>query len=121
MKFFKIEANVILTFENQPQEVYDAKIDVAMLKDDNDLERFEIEVIKDVLRSSERTHEELIKISLCFDTSSLSSDDEDTQEALIYLCRFNSKYYFQPNQRDPHEEAIQKALGIATKTKDMCY
>jgi hypothetical protein len=41
-------------------------------------------------------------------------------EAIVdHLCRFRAKWYFQPNQRDPHEQAIVDALRIASRTRPL--
>ncbi|WP_298842044.1 hypothetical protein [uncultured Salinicola sp.] len=127
MNRFKANANVILTYEGEDadgnsQEFYDAEIDAAYPADEADLQRFEIDVIKDVLAPSSRDKGDLVKISLCYDGSNpMGADDREIEKRetmFSHLCRNNAKYYFQPNQRDDSEQAIVDELGVAGRTKD---
>jgi len=126
MSRFETTANVILTFDGQDeegnsQEFYDAGIDAAYPEGDADLQRFEVEVIKDVLAAGRRSQDDLVKISLCYDSTPPQDVGLHAQHehALEHLCRNSAKYYFQPNQRDDYEQAIVDALGIASKTRDL--
>ena len=127
MNRFKTNANVILTFDGQDedgngQEFYDAEINASYPDGEADMQRFEVDVIKDVLASSNRSKDDLVKISLCYDgrpVPGLSQEEtEQRDKALSFLCRNGAKYYFQPNQRDDYEQAIVDALGVASKTRD---
>lgn len=127
MNRFTTTANVILTFDGQDedgngQEIYDAEINAAYPDNEADMQRFEVDVIKDVLASSKRSKDDLVKISLCYDGSNVpgmnEEETEQREKALAFLCRNGAKYYFQPNQRDDYEQAIVDALGVASKTKD---
>jgi len=127
MDRFKANANVILTYEDadedgNSQEFYDAQINAAYPADDDDLQRFEVDVIKDILAPSSRDKGDLVKISLCYDgRNPVGANDQELakREAMFkHLCRNNAKYYFQPNQRDDYEQAIVDGLGIAGRTKD---
>ena len=127
MNRFTTTANVILTFDGQDedgngQEIYDAEINAAYPDNEADMQRFEVDVIKDVLASSKRSKDDLVKISLCYDgRNPVGADDQELakREAMFkHLCRNNAKYYFQPNQRDDYEQAIVDGLGIAGRTKD---
>ena len=127
MTRFKATANVILTFDGQDedgnsQEFYDAEVNVGYPKTDEDRQRFEVDVVKDLLAPSKRSHDDLVKISVCysgFHAASLSVDEAaKLDQHLEFLCRNNAKYYFQPNQRDDTEQAIADKLGIAGRTKD---
>lgn len=128
MKRFKTSADVILTFDNadedgSTQEFYDAEINVRYPEGAYDVEQFETDVVKDILAGSKRNHDDLVKISLCYDSSAPSELTEEEKEnhkkILDFLCRNNAKYYFQPNQRDDYEQAIVDALGIASKTNEI--
>lgn len=115
---FEAKANVILTFEDTNQEIYDAEISADLPNDfanQKDIEKFEIDVIENILSQSKNNHDKLVKISLMYDGSNLT---EETEKYYDYLCRNRAKYYFQPNQRDDYEQAIVDRLGIASKTQD---
>lgn len=109
IKKFNTTANVILTFDSQPQEFYDAEIEVEY--DEIGVE-FEVSVVSAILSLSERDLSDLVKISLSY-----YADVAD--EPLNFLIRNSAKYYFQPNQRGDYEQAIVDALGIALKTKEL--
>jgi len=119
---FATSANVILTFDRDPQEIYDADVNVALPANEADRQRFEIDVVKDLLAGSKRDHGDLVKISVCYNTAHghrLGAEEKKRfDDAANYLCRHSAKYYFQPNQRDDNEEAIVAALGIASSTHD---
>ena len=128
MERFITTANVILTYEDadedgNSQEFYNAPINVGLPEGDDDLGRFEVDVIKDVLAPSGRDKSDLVKISLCYDaTNPVGAGENDIARcdaALEHLCRHNAKYYFQPNQRDDYEQAIVDALDVASRTKDL--
>lgn len=110
-----VGVDVILTFDDDPQEFYDVEVRIDALS--SDLEATEIDVVAQILDASSRDLSTLVKISLCYDSSVLK-DDAALDAIVDHLCRFNAKYYFQPNQRDPHEQAIVDAIGIASRTRD---
>jgi len=111
-----IEVDVILTFDDGPQAFYDTEViaDIAT----TDLDATEIDVVSQILDDARRDLSDLVKISLCFNTAPVQDPQrQERRMALIdHLCRFSAKWYFQPDQRDPHEQAIVDALGIASRT-----
>lgn len=111
----EVGIEVILTFDDDPQEFYDVQVRIDALS--KDLEATEIDVVAQILDASSRDLSTLVKISLCYDSSCLK-DDIALDAVVDHLCRFSAKYYFQPNQRDDYEQAIVDALGIASRTRE---
>ena len=85
-----------------------------------DLDAMEVDFIGNILKESNRSLADLVKISLCFNNISghVYEGSPAFERAIDHLIRHNAKYYFQPNQRDAHEQAIVDAFGIASMTKD---
>lgn len=129
----RVAANVILTFDNAPQVIYDATavVPTSPTLSDEELLGLETDVIVQILNGAptDAPFDEIVKISLCYNTqiSDLANrrlvDVDPEAEAVVseridFLCRHSAKYYFQPNQRDDYEQAIVDRLGIASKTAD---
>lgn len=111
-----IEVNVILTFDAGPQAFYETEViaDIAT----TDLDETEVDVVSQILDDARRDLSDLAKISLCFNTAPVQDPQRQERRMVLidHLSRFSAKYYFQPDQRDPHEQAIVDALGIASRT-----
>lgn len=120
------EANVILSFDGKDQMFYDAPLTLAIPVDQTEeaLNTFEVETIRQVLAPIAADQlGDLVKISLQYDTNGRRNGNRidltetpGAQSVFEHLHRHNGKYYFQPDQRDPHEQRIVDALGIASET-----
>ena len=122
-----VTANVILTFESQPQTHYDATAVIPLTNVPAEkYQDIEVDVIDQILaQSPEAKLDDLVKISLCYTGRSalngrgLSKELETVADDIIeFLIRKNAKYYFQPNQRDDYEQRIVDRTGVASKTRD---
>jgi hypothetical protein len=121
-------ANVILTFESEPQAIYNTNLTYILPTGDSQSEKeyFEVDVVRQLLHGlrdigESRDMSRLVKISVCYDfpfENGVKLSDEETDKELAYLLRNNAKYYFQPNQRDDYEELIAEALGVASNTQN---
>lgn len=119
------EVAVILSFLGKDQMFYDAPLILAIPVDRTEeaLDAFEVETIRQVLEPipAEKLGD-LVKISLQYATDGRRNGKPidltktaEAQSAFEHLHRHNGKYYFQPDQRDPHEQRIVDALGIASE------
>ncbi|MFZ3481947.1 hypothetical protein [Sphingomonas sp. 3-13AW] len=112
-----VNVEVILTFEHG-QEFYD--VDVIVDATATDFDTVEIDVIAQILEASGRDLSDLAKISLCYMIGEARLGQDAPLNAIVdHLIRFSAKYYFQPDQRDPHEQALVDALGIASATANL--
>ena len=59
----------------------------------------------------------LVKIDLAYTTPEKNVYGVETNKAFDFMSRSNSKYYFQPDQRDDVVADIVKLLGVASKTQ----
>ena len=111
-----VGVDVILTFENSPQRFYQTEVIVDVAN--TDFDATEIDVVAQILDDASCDMSDLVKISLCYEPVSIAEPSRDRRmdELLEHLNRFSAKYYFQPDQRDPHEQAIVDALGVASRT-----
>lgn len=110
-----VEVNAILTFDDGPQDHFDTTVRIDALA--TDLEEVEVDFIGQILEASDRSLDDLVKVSVCFMVDGEQMRLDPPLEAIVdHLCRFRAKWYFQPNQRDPHEQAIVDAFRIASLT-----
>lgn len=124
--FQEVSVNVILTYQDHPQQIYD--MNVFLLKSDfrsstvpNEWKIFgkyspEKHVLGQIIRDikPQKLRNELGKVSLCYDTDKISDYDE---KEFSFTERTNSKYYFQPDQRDAFEDNIVETFGNSKKIK----
>ena len=64
----------------------------------------------------EQNTDDLVKLSLAYTLDDLKSDEDVKENGFGFINRTNSKYYFQPDQRDELVQLICEELDIATKT-----
>ena len=113
----KVSVNVIATYENQEQEWFDTTIDIKPINKTIDQQlSVERKVLKQVIKLLEQNTDDLVKLSLAYTLDDLKSDEEVKENGFGFINRTNSKYYFQPDQRDELVQLICEELDIATKT-----
>ena len=138
-KYLDFSVNVITTYEDRDQEMFDVDIRhilpsrICSMNTESDVL---YQVLFDMQQRRGMNLDTLVKISMCYDNSSIKSEGhslinnkEEVDEILkslrlldvINRCR--SKYYFQPNQRDIVVNAVLNGydnandVKIASKTK----
>ncbi len=113
----KVSVNVIATYENQEQEWFDTTIDIKPINKTIDQQlSVERKVLKQVIKLLEQNTDDLVKLSLAYTLDDLKSDEDVKENGFGFINRTNSKYYFQPDQRDELVQLICEELDIATKT-----
>jgi len=113
----KVSVNVIATYENQEQEWFDTTIDIKPINKTIDQQlSVERKVLKSVIKLLEQNTDDLVKLSLAYTLDDLKSDEDVKENGFGFINRTNSKYYFQPDQRDELVQLICEELDIATKT-----
>ena len=113
----KVGVNVIATYENQEQEWFDTTIDIKPINKTIDQQlSVERKVLKQVIKLLEQNTDDLVKLSLAYTLDDLKSDEDVKENGFGFINRTNSKYYFQPDQRDELVQLICEELDIATKT-----
>lgn len=113
----KVSVNVIATYENQEQEWFDTTIDIKPINKTIDQQlSVERKVLKQVIKLLEQNTDDLVKLSLAYTLDDLKSDEDVKENGFGFINRTNSKYYFQPDQRDELVQLICEELNIATKT-----
>ena len=130
-KTIDIEVNVITTYENEPQQMFDLMINdfkpdlVCSVSN-------EILILSRIIMSlkemNDRDLDYLVKISIGYVTFFVDGEKqkfEDSQSQDMFLdsinledtiSRSNSKYYFQPNQRDIVSRIVADTLEISKLT-----
>ena len=104
----EISINVIATFENDPQEIFDFDINLERLVEEkSELPQQEWQLLKEIvidLLDMEGDISQLVKLSLCF----YCNEEEIEKYPCIYQSIYenNGKYYFQPNQRGKVETKV---------------
>jgi hypothetical protein len=104
----EISINVIATFENDPQEIFDFNINLERLVEEkSELPQQEWQLLKEIvidLLDMEGDISQLVKLSLCF----YCNEEEIEKYPCIYKSIYenNGKYYFQPNQRGKVETKL---------------
>jgi len=130
--------NVITTYEKEEQERFDVEIkDIypsSACSMNTELEVL-TKVLEDMKINSNRNLQHLAKISMCYMTDTITIDDEKFHtefntplckeeflqdiKLLEVIKRCESKYYFQPNQRDIVVNAVlNEKTDVACLTKE---
>tara|TARA_R100001086_G_C11712451_1_gene224549 strand:- start:238 stop:621 length:384 start_codon:yes stop_codon:yes gene_type:complete len=112
----EISINVIATFEDEPQELFDFDIDLERLVEQkSELPQQEWQLVKEIVEDIEGDCEQLVKLSLCF----YCNEEAVNKYPCIYQSIYenNGKYYFQPNQRGKVETKLcQELPALACET-----
>ena len=115
----EISINVIATFENDPQEIFDFNINLERLVEEkSELPQQEWQLLKEIvidLLDMEGDISQLVKLSLCF----YCNEEEIEKYPCIYQSIYenNGKYYFQPNQKGKVETKLcQEFPTLACET-----
>lgn len=121
----QLAVNVILTFEDEPQEFMNVVVNVPNIPTlrEQDFWDVEVDVLEQIINAymaeaGPVDHlETLVKISLCYTTP--PSHEATLQRMLKVLIRNNAKYYFQPNQISEAEERLQRRMPrVAQDTRE---
>ncbi|MBT7755673.1 MAG: hypothetical protein HN726_05805 [Candidatus Magasanikbacteria bacterium] len=136
-KYHDIQVNVIVTFENSPQEFFDICPTIlnpkyCWTKNEYNLtveetfngyynpEKSVISEICELLRDLNSNIEDVIKLSLCYripDYVDTNTYEDKVKSGYDFIMRTNSKYCFQPDQRDEFEDDLMKTFGLGRKVK----
>ena len=133
VKPIDIDINVIATYENEPQEIFDVTIEqlhpnqICSITTEH---RILGSIIKNLKEESDRDLDYLVKISLGYmdfyvDGELQSFKDSDSRDEFLKsinlletIDRCNSKYYFQPNQRDIVSNYLVDLFDVSRLTSD---
>ena len=115
----KNKVNVILTFDNKEQEIFDLPlrerdIPKGVLDDEATLLFYILMHGKHRLQNEGYGYQDLVKISMCFHITDKLAKTYAVKKSIDR----GAKYYFQPNQRDKVEnKLIEFDKTIASETR----
>jgi hypothetical protein len=117
-----LKVQAIFSYENAEQDFTNAEVIVpAVPLDIAAKTELEADVLEQILKQAADNEDvggafdELVKISLCYNSAQLGVVERGL---LAFLIRNGAKYYFQPNQRSyVEDELMQRIPGLASKTK----
>ena len=130
---YQTTVNVIVTFEEEEQLISDVDVTVKFDLYPLNRELYCVEqIMKKLLEQNshsgkedicKRDYSRLVKLSLAYrvpDNEFYTASD-DTGARWEFINRVNSKYYFQPNQRDLFEELLVQKFEVAFNTANFDF
>lgn len=108
-----VDVNVIASYENYPQEMFDCMVSIAPLNTsiDNQISVEQI-ILEQVITHLGYDKEYLWKLSLCLMLPDFASDKELLRSGYGFIRRTNGKYYFHTDDRDAVSEYIADRFDV---------
>ena len=144
--YYRLPVNVIVTFEEEEQliETLDVAVNFNLYPLNRELDCLN-QIMTGLMQSGckpscymcqfgiegngtftnnhgfKRDYSRLVKLSLCYYFPNEAHDEYGIKEHKVdkrwdFIGRVNSKYYFQPDQRDLIEESLMKRFSFASNT-----
>ncbi len=116
-KFTSI-ASVSIFFDGQERDIYDVPITATYPSNDNEeeYERFEVDVIRAALKGASRDLRDLALISICYNIAQAHRDAQ-WGSAICFLCRNQGRYYFQPDKLNDTTRKIAAEFGCTINAR----
>ena len=128
---YQTTVNVIVTFEEEEQLVgyVDVRVKFNLYPLNRELDCVEQVVSTLLERNSQfrnvfkRDYSRLVKLSLAYQVphDEFYTADDNTGPRWQFTKRVNSKYYFQPNQRDLIEDLLVQNFEVAFNTAEFDF
>ena len=127
----KVRVEIISTYENKIKPKIKKRLEAIpsgevitpaqwIVQMDMTVPPVEFFVLANIISLFQESHvpmKDLIKLSLAYTFLDPEVAENYKDHGFGFVHRCNSKYYFQPDQRDELEEFLVKKFGIASKTK----
>lgn len=112
--------NVIATYQDLPQEIFDCVVQVAPINTtiSNQLS-VEMSVLSQVVSELSGNKDYLQKISLCYELPEFETYDEIVENGFGFIFRTNSKYWFCSEETDFFEQEVIQKLNISRQVRQL--
>lgn len=116
-----IKLNVIASYDEYPQEVFDVVLDIQPINRTKDKQvSVEKKILQQVINCLSLDYtDHLFKISLCYSLPDFNNEEEMIENGFGFIGRTNSKYLFRPDERSELEQLLCEEMNIASKTKSL--